>query len=235
MTVPEQREMLAAWLAEWRLERELPPPAAEPDASEAADHRPADSDKTIGATGAELRPGDIVLLPPDGGISSARPVYVALLGAGSDGRWLCAPFSRFSTPATDGEYATGRGFDPLKVLCAWNAGHLPMAVLARGWLVERLGAGDLKVLADFASGRRAELPPARRGPPVLHPLDPRRDYVEEERCLWIDFAVRESADTAQTWQVEEPEIGFAAESPEDADTKLSEETTSHEDELRQHE
>ena len=29
MTVAEQREMLAVWLAEWRLENELPPPPRE--------------------------------------------------------------------------------------------------------------------------------------------------------------------------------------------------------------
>ena len=29
MTLAEQRKMLADWLAEWRLEHELPPPAEE--------------------------------------------------------------------------------------------------------------------------------------------------------------------------------------------------------------
>ena len=213
MTVSEQREMLAAWLAEWRLEKELPPPQQEnsaPSGNGQAVSEQSESDKTVGATGAALRPGDIVLLPPDGETSSVRPVYVALLDAGPDGSWLCAPFSRFSTPAMEGEYATGRNFDPLRVICAWNANSLPRDVLARGWIVERLGASDVKTLADFALKRRAELPPARRGPPIVHPLDPRREYIEEERCLWVDFqTVEESA--PQEWEVREPSIGFAAE------------------------
>ena len=171
MTVAEQRAMLAAWLAEWRLEKELPPPPQEEDVTLSGGDRAlcghnAESDKTVGATGVLLRAGDIVLLPPDGEVSSARPVYVALLVAKADGNWLCAPFSRFSTPAMEGEYATGRNFDPLKVVCAWNAGNLPQTMLARGWLVERLGAADLKILADFALNRRAELPPAGSAPRI---------------------------------------------------------------------
>lgn len=213
MTVSKQRETLAAWLAEWWLEKELPPPPQEDMAIRGDDRAPRGrniEDKTVGATGVVLRAGDIVLLPPEGEVSSVRPVYVALLDARADGNWLCAPFSRFSTPAMEGEYATGRNFDPLKVVCAWNAGNLPQAVLARGWLVERLGAADLKILADFALNRRTELPPARRGPPIVHPLDPRREYIEEERCLWIDFQTVE-VPISQTWQVSELPIGFAAE------------------------
>ena len=217
MTVSEQRKMLSDWLAEWRLEKELPPPPQE-DGAPSGDGRTefgqSDSDKTIGATGAILRSGDIVLLPPDGETSAARPVYVVLLDAGQDGGWLCAPFSRFSTPATDGEYATGRNFDPIKVVCAWNSGRLPKAVLERGWFVEHLGAPDVKVLADYASGRRTELPASRRGPPILHPLDPRHEYVEEERCLWFDFQPAEEKAPLE-WEVHEPSIGYAAEPPPD--------------------
>ena len=216
MTVSEQREMLAAWLAEWRLEKELPPPTEE-DVTPSGDGRSfgqSDPDKTVGATETALRPGDVVLLPPDGETTSARPVYVALLDARPNGSWLCAPFSRFSTPATEGEYATERNFDPLKVACAWNANDLPQDVLARGWLVEHLGAQDVKILADFALKRRAELPPARRGPPIVHPLDPRREYIEEERCLWVDFQTPEET-APQEWEVREPPIGYAAEDSPD--------------------
>lgn len=217
MTVSEQREMLAAWLAEWRLEKDLPPPPQEdetPSGDGQTEFGQSNSDKTVAATGAVLRAGDIVLLPPDGETSSVRPVYVTLLDARPNGSWLCAPFSRFSTPASEDEYATGRNFDPLKVVCAWNANYLPQDVLARGWVVERLGAPDLKILADFALKRRAELPPARRGPPIVHPLDPRHEYIEEERCLWIDFQSTES-DTPQDWEVREPPVGYAAEPPPD--------------------
>ncbi len=71
-------------------------------------------------------------------------------------------------------------------------------------------SSDLKILADFALNRRDELPPAKHGPPIVHPLDPRREYSEEERCLWIDFQSQE-VDEPEVWQVRESSIGYAAE------------------------
>ena len=121
MTLAEQRKLLAAWLAEWRLERELPPPPAEKASGTAV---PADGHDAPDLTaGGGLARGDIILLPPVGEVAASRPVYVALLRESAPGVWLCAPFSRFSTPATEGEYATGRAFDPLKVVCARPLAH----------------------------------------------------------------------------------------------------------------
>lgn len=224
MDLGKQREKLAAWLAEWRLDQELPPPETTADATppEAAENGPDRSaDLTVAASGAELKAGDVVLLPPVGEVTSGRPVYVALLEEAPRGGWLCAPFSRFSTPATEGEFETDRGFDPLKVVCAWNANALSSPLLAQGWLVGHLAASDVKALADFASGKRAELPPARRGPPLVHPLDPRHEYLEEERSLWLDFRARAQADARDqgnhpAWSVDEPAaLDSAAEKPED--------------------
>ena len=222
MDAREQREQLAAWLAEWRLDRDLPPAAAEAAPPETADGDPGEGpDLTVAASNARLAAGDVVLLPPVGEATSSRPVYVVLLLADGSGRWLCAPFSRFSTPATEGEFATGRGFDPLKVVCAWNSNRLDAAVLERGWLVERLAAADVKILAAFAAGKRAELPPARRGPPLVHPLDPRHEYLEEERALWFDFRDLYSSapeDDSGLWSVNEPPpLDYAAEKPDDGD------------------
>ncbi len=224
MDAQEQREKLAAWLAEWRLDKELPPPekttgAVPPEAD--GDALSVTPDLTVAASNVPLKAGDIVLLPPVGEITSSRPVYVVLLQASGPDKWTCAPFSRFSTPATEGEFATGRNFDPLKVVCAWNAGQLDGAVLERGWLVEHLTAADVKILADFAAGHRAELPPARRGPPLVHPLDPRHEYLEEERSLWFDFRDLYSAkgeDDSNLWSVQEPPaIPYAAEKPDETD------------------
>ena len=226
MDAREQRERLAAWLAEWRLEKELPPPETTEVLASAGTARgdPAPGpDLTIAASGARLQAGDIVLLPPIGEISSSRPVYVVLLERKREDDWLCAPFSRFSTPATDGELATGRGFDPLKVVSAWNSGLLPSRTLALGWLVEHLAASDVKILLDFATQRRAELPPTRRGPPLVHPLDPRHEYIEDERSLWFDFrALRpeNGGEGADIWSVNEPPaLDYAAEKTEERDTR----------------
>ena len=216
MTLAEQRKLLADWLAEWRLERELPPPPAEEVPDGAAAHGDGENapDLTVGGG---LDRGDILLLPPVGEVASSRPVYVALLRQRGPGVWLCAPFSRFSTPATEGEYATGRVFDPLKVVCAWNATTVPASTLAKGWRTGRLSAAEVEVLDAFASGERAELPPSRRGPPLVHPLDPRHDYIEEEKTLWFgvgaQYAIEEDP---VTLEVREPPVAWAAEGPADA-------------------
>ncbi len=217
MTLFEQRAMLAEWLAEWRLERELPPPPVEEPSGVAAAPRDGQDapDLTVGDG---LQRGDIVLLPPVGEVASSRPVYVALLRESAPGAWLCAPFSRFSTPATEGEYATGRAFDPLKVVCAWNTAPVPAPTLARGWRTGRLSEAEVEVLDGFASGARAELPPSRRGPPLVHPLDPRHDYIEEEKSLWFGIgaqcAVKEDP---VLLKVREPPVAWAAEGPGDAE------------------
>ncbi|MDX9862477.1 MAG: hypothetical protein RBS99_16320, partial [Rhodospirillales bacterium] len=60
--------------------------------------------------------------------------------------------------------------------------------LARGWLVGRLLLRERRwvhMLLDAPAERR--LTPAlknRLGPPLVHPLDPRHDYIEQERLLW---------------------------------------------------
>ncbi len=221
MDARKQREHLAAWIAEWRLEKDIPPPETpKSDAlREAGVDVPAGiPDLSVAASGGRLEAGDVVLLPPLGEITSSRPIYVALLECTRNGNWLCAPFSRFSTPATEDEFATGRRFAPLKVVCVWNAGLLAPQILDRGWLVARLAAADIGILAEFVSGRRPELPPARRGPPLVHPLDPRHAYIEEERSLWLDFRAFQATVAGgeeASWEANEPPaLDFAAEKPD---------------------
>lgn len=184
MTIEEQRRKLARWLAEWQLEKELPD---ESDSTSATcTTATSDSAFTVEATGVTLAPGDIVLLPPIGETTTARPVYVTLVEK-RGGQWTAVPFSRFSLPATEEELATLSDFDPVKVLCLWNAGTVPETVLAHGWPVGKLKAADLKTMLAFLGGKKTSLPDDRRGPPLSHPLDPRHDYIEEEKTLWFDF------------------------------------------------
>ena len=212
MTLSEQRKMLAEWLAEWRLERELPPPPPEEAAAAANAHEDGHDAPDL-SVGADIRRGDIILLPPVGEVASSRPVYVAVLRRSAPDAWLCAPFSRFSTPATEGEYATGRSFDPLKVVCAWNAAPVPASTLAGGWRTGSLAAADVEVLDEFASGARNELPPSRRGPPLLHPLDPRHEYLEEEKALWFEIGGQGEVEDPFVFEVRETPSAWAAEGP----------------------
>lgn len=184
MTIEEQRRMLARWLAEWKIEKDLPD--GHPAPMPAGRQTSSASVFTVEAAGEILSPGDIVLLPPIGETTAARPVYVALAEK-RDNQWTAVPFSRFSLPATEEEFATRSDFEPTKVLCLWNAGTVPVTILSRGWRVGKLKAPDLKTVLKFLSGEKAELPDNRRGPMLRHPLDPRHDYLEEEKTLWFDF------------------------------------------------
>lgn len=122
-------------------------------------------------------------------------MYVVLVARRDGGAWLCAPFSRFSSPATDGEFLTRKDADAVSVLQAWNAGTVASETLSRGWMVGRLCAADLRAVASRIL-RGAPLPEDRRGARLAHPLDPRHDYVEEEKSLWFGLSpARVFADT----------------------------------------
>lgn len=174
-----EEEKLAAWLRERELDESIA--MAFPGAPAETAGFPKGTSLSIGQTGEEITAGDIVLLPPYGPFTSERPVYVAIARPIADDRWEVVPFSRFSVPATGGEWSTGREAAPLKVLCPWNRGELPAAFLRAGWRVERLTGEEQRWI-------RGEEDPAeeRKGPPLLHPLDPRHDYLEEEKALWFD-------------------------------------------------
>ncbi len=188
-----QLELLAAWIKEWKIAARLETmtPAAEPPSRrieytvfgaqrEAARLR-------VGAN--PLTEGDIVLLPPDAEATRARPWYVALLSSERPGRWLAAPFGRFPLPALPGEWATGRRAGPLKVICLWNRGLLGEERLRRGWRVGRMTAREqtavAQLMAPMAERALTARLASRIGPPLAHPLDPRHDYIEDERLLWL--------------------------------------------------
>lgn len=178
---------LALWLNEWRIEKLL----------QDEDPKPEQGIKEFRLlySAEPARAGQIRLLHPFSSETSAGPRYVAVLREAGDGTWLVAPFGRFAAPAVPGEWKTGRKAPALRVLCIWNARELPSSVLARSWVVDRLApngiAQALSILSLISTGE--ELPPAlsrRTGPPVLHPLDPRHDYMEEERDWFSALSTR---------------------------------------------
>ena len=195
-----QRQRLGAWLEAWELEQRLESADAPPDYPAAA---PAPLAYTLGGRLPEAGPsagrlhpeslntGDIILLPPDNEATRARPVYVALAGELHGGAWLAVPFGRFPVPALPGELATGRAAAPLQVLCVWNRAPVAATRLLSGWQVGRLNEREqrwLRQLLDLPPGHNPGKSLVRRlGPPLVHPLDPRHDYIEEERMLWQEM------------------------------------------------
>ncbi len=185
------RRMLADWLNEWRIDRTL--------RQDEADIRfRAKRSVLLYETGA-VREGQIRLFHPFTDATAENLRYLAVLRKGDEGNWLAAPFSRFGTPAVPGELKTGRNVHPLRTLCVWNARTLPLATLARSWIVDRLTPRQvdhaLAIHAFLMEGRELSESLLRRtGPPLIHPLDPRFEYLDEEREWFSAVSMLKSCD-----------------------------------------
>ncbi|HMP89234.1 MAG TPA: hypothetical protein PJ991_03485 [Kiritimatiellia bacterium] len=183
-TPAHQRQTLALWLQERALDALLDIPE---DCASSAEPFRYDPIKFSPS------PGEVFLLRP--AIADAwGPVYVLILEPSDAGSWLVAPFGRYSVPAVPGEWRTGLSSEALKVLCLWNHRKVP----ARAFLAEsaskvssatmsRVKRAFLHVVKgdplDAASSRRL-------GPPLVHPADPRYEYLAEERKRLDDHIPR---------------------------------------------
>lgn len=195
------QEMLAAWLGEWDADLRLKQMDAEE--AERAMSRPYPVRRRAGI----IRIGSIRLLAPDCPATAARPVYVAVLAQEDANRWRVAPFGRFATPALPGELGLRRLAIHLQVLCLWNTAILSTERLNAAYPAGRLTSAEWRAMSAVRSGITEGARVAGRfrvGPPLVHPLDPRQIYVEEERAIWLE---------PMTDQGEErlPELPMAAE------------------------
>ncbi|MFT5240579.1 MAG: hypothetical protein ACI9OU_001534 [Candidatus Promineifilaceae bacterium] len=118
------------------------------------------------------------------------PRFVAILATNDEKAIATAvPFSRFATPATPGECATERSESPLRVLCLWNACDLSAVALAEeSWHCGDLDANQgTQLNAHLQTYRSGSTPAATDirlfGARLVHPLDPRQTYLDEERAL----------------------------------------------------
>ncbi len=209
-----QRRTLSRWLAEWKLDLAL------------RDHDDARLAPVCHAQGQPVPVvGDIRLLPPAPLSVPAleRPVYVAVLREVLAGQWEIAPFSRFSLPATPGEWRTGLRAAPLRVLSLWNLRVVSTPTLSGAWRTRGMSEARLKTARERCDrATRPEETSARPasdvGPPLLHPLDPRVIYLAEERLLLDELlhaAPMHSASTTLTYALPEPDrtMLLAAEPP----------------------
>ena len=176
---PQNR--LQAWLDAYALElllREADPAACTPS-PHVGQHQPAEA-------------GQIRLLPP-ARVSvpeTERPTYVLLVPGDFHEQLKILPFSRLYIPATPQEWLTGRREPALQVLCFWNARETKTSTLITSWLVGVAHPRELQnvrtaLQACPASNEYAADP--RFGPPLIHPLDPRHAYLQEERTLLADL------------------------------------------------
>ena len=174
-------QQLLQWMREWSVDLAL----REESGDVSAESRPVPS-----AVDPAPAPGQVRLLFPLAGGSQFRLCYLGVLREVRVGRFLVAPFGRFSVPATPGEWRSPRAEPPLRVLCLWNARVMSGVKLSQSWLIDSLTDKEIADACDVYESFKGRGPvPADRsvmtGPPLCHPLDPRHDYMDEERA-WMD-------------------------------------------------
>jgi len=186
-----QRERLCRWLQEWDIERQLvAPEGPEDDAEEVAyamNTAPALRD---GEDRPPAEAGQLRLLQPEQTGGATRPVYIAVLEQNAAGRFVVAPYGLFNEPAIPGELKTTREEPCLQVLCLWQAREMGAEALSQSWLVGELtedDRDDARAIHGFIQSGAA-MPSRlvdRVGPPLIHPCDPRHEYLgdEEERVF----------------------------------------------------
>ncbi len=201
-----QRRQLSEWLDEWRLEQVLlnadrQGPAA---GSFPGGNDPASGETSAGSAAAlpgrvsAPADGQIRLLAPDTAGTRRRPLYALILADWQVDGLLAIPFGVLSKPALPGEWRTGLRALPVRVLCLWNTRRIHRDRVQRSWCVRDLDSRRLSLVRRLAAdcfswpaslrnrllslAERYEGPLSRfaLGPPLLHPLDPRHQYLTEE-------------------------------------------------------
>jgi len=219
-TIPEyHRQQLEAWLETYRVDRALrDEPGSDPD---------RDVEDCLSNTqGAAPMASQIRLLPPIGDATPQieRPVYVCLLPGDRPDGITVVPFSRFRLPATPQEWKTGLRPGPLQVLCLWNAHTCKTDNLRASWQAGTIPAPKRQMIATLLQTLNPlhDWPSRRFGPPLLHPLDPRQTYLQEERLLMHELLAARVKTPSNTihYEIPKPDIQLlrAAESPDEAET-----------------
>jgi hypothetical protein len=195
----QHKKAFIRWLNEWKIDRLLREDGQ--GRFTAGGQSPKTARKTQGLLYdvKAARIGQIRLLHPFSDETAERPRYVVVLKKNGDGSWLVAPFSRFSEPAVPGEWKTGREVPALRNLCIWNARSLPDSALARSWVVDCMTTSRtlqaVTIHTLLVEGKELPRSLSRRvGPPLVHPLDPRIEYMDEEREWFTSVAAKPAVD-----------------------------------------
>lgn len=180
--IQRQRRKLELWLREWEIYHAIPSIAASGSPNETTG-RSSPGSQIVGQAVDQgpITPGQIRLLHPLPPTPSFdRPIYLAVLEKQTDGRFLVAPFSRFSTPAVPGELATRLDGIHVRVLCVWNSQTVETSTLSRSWVAGEVPADRIRLALELHRHAGNTSLESEIGPPLLHPLDPRHRYLAEE-------------------------------------------------------
>lgn len=177
MNIDSQRNHLRRWLREYAVWREL---EAVPPGPDAPANPPGQGDVDFSREPAPAW-GQIRLWPAK---NAFDPPFYALLNTQHYGGWDVLPVSPFSTAALPEELQVMEA-PPLQVLQGWNLRRISAGQACHSWYAGQLPETERFRLSLFCawigSGEAVPLPlEGRVGPPRVHPLDPRHDYLEAE-------------------------------------------------------
>ena len=119
----------------------------------------------------------------------SRPVYVLVLSVDEQAQTaLAVPFGPLAEPAIEFELATGISDSSLAVLCLWNVTAVPLSKLGCSWWITDAYDDVLTAANALHQALSTRQPPPeslrdRLGAPLIHPLDPRHDYLDSEAGL----------------------------------------------------
>ncbi|MCC5844770.1 MAG: hypothetical protein JJU05_11010 [Verrucomicrobia bacterium] len=178
MNTDQKRKQLEGWLRDYTVWRRL---GAE--SGEVAEEKDADRSDAPDFSG-EPAPetGQIRLWPST---DFRDPPLYGLLAAPEYGSWGVLPFSPLALPATPKELKVMEA-PPLQVVQGWNLRRISAVQARNSWCAGRLPESESFKLEMFLAWMNSgEAVPAlladHAGPPLAHPLDPRHEYLEDER------------------------------------------------------
>jgi hypothetical protein len=179
---------------------------------------------------ADPRPGDIRLLEHRPGMPSERtPVFILVLDQNADGSFEVAPFSRFSQPATSGEFLVLPPDDVIsahrefRTVCLWNSFRLPAEDLARSWTFGQLPDTDLEDVRTVvqwlqSATLHSPLDPTRLPEGLRHRIGPPVSNLGDMAGGMALFEVMEylGEEEAWTWELANPVLAAAPEAVPEA-------------------
>ena len=217
-----EKERLARWLYEWELMQAIGSgDEIEIDGKEEPpDVLPED---TVAPMDDNIEIGQIRLLPP---VADEGMVFIVVVSVAEDGAVGCVPFGSIAEPATPDELLSGLDKEVVRVYCLWNLRKISTDIIADSWIVDTLDQTERDRLlraidAVESDGSLSEDLLEDAGPPLLHPEDPRREYMNYERQR-IDMAISKERKVSDNTILYDPNIKQeflkAAESPETYET-----------------
>lgn len=214
-------ERLTRWLYEWNLMQ-----ASDNNADNIINHSIGGQldvlpDGYVANYDDNIEVGQIRLMAP---VENETMLFIVVVSIEENKKVSFIPFSPLSEPATPDELLNGRDQAVVSVYCLWNLKKVPATVICNSWIVDMLNSDELEHLLYAINiyesiGCLPDDLLTDTGPPLIHPEDPRREYINIERHR-IDKAIlhNNSKKNLMLYEADiEQEFLKAAESPESYD------------------